>query len=55
MVNRNMATDTYILTLDPDGGFLKHEFVEWDSRAKKDVVVGKYTTKPKTIQVQFGE
>jgi hypothetical protein len=32
MVNSNMATDTYILTLDPDGGFIKYPFTEQDAR-----------------------
>jgi hypothetical protein len=52
MVNSNMATNTYTLTLDPDGGFIKYKFIEQDTRHPEETCeVYKYTTKPKIIDV----
>jgi len=49
MVNSNMATDTYILTLDPNGGFIKYTVEVQDPRDPKTTKsVTKYTTEPIT-------
>jgi hypothetical protein len=49
MVNSNMATDTYTLTLDPNGGFIKYTVEEQDPRDPETTnSVTKYTTEPIT-------
>ena len=45
MVNSNMAEETYTLTLDPNGGFIKYESLEQNPRKPEETVsVVKYTT-----------
>ena len=56
MVNSNMATNTYTLTLDPDGGFIKYTTVEQDARRPEETIsVVKYTTKPLVLDATIGE